>query len=159
MGTNTMLEITLHPIQNPERSNNTVGQFLLWKLGPEIVGHLTLKDFTLFAYLWTPRPCLIAPVTICGRHLLVHGCVLKTIKSFYLATCEEIECDNYATCVTIDSQPKCQCPKKSECSTFVQANAVCGSDGIVYRNECYMKASSCEAGLLITVRNKGVCGM
>lgn len=75
---------------------------------------------------------------------------------FNLATCEEISCDNYAKCVTIDRQPKCQCPKDSDCSK--KRDAVCGSDGMVYLNECYMRVSSCEAGVLVTVTNKGVCG-
>lgn len=77
--------------------------------------------------------------------------------SFYLATCEELSCANYATCVVINSRPTCQCPRASNCSS--KRDPVCGSDGMVYLSECHMRVASCEAGLLITVNNKGVCGM
>lgn len=75
----------------------------------------------------------------------------------YLVTCADITCENYAQCVTINRQPTCQCPRESKCPTEVAA--LCGSDGLVYDNECYMKVSSCEAGKMITKKNDGVCGM
>lgn len=86
------------------------------------------------------------------------GCVSENDLLYldYLVTCEELNCANYATCVDIDRQPTCQCPKKSECPT--KQNAVCGSDGKAYLNDCYMKVSSCEARQMITVKNRGVCG-
>lgn len=74
------------------------------------------------------------------------------------ATCADIECENYAKCVTINRQPTCQCPRESDCASKKLAS-VCGSDGTVYDNECYMEVTSCEAGQLITKKNDGVCGM
>ena len=73
-------------------------------------------------------------------------------------TCADIKCANYAKCVTINRQPTCQCPKESDCITKKLAS-VCGSDGVVYDNECYMEVTSCEAGQLITKKNDGICGM
>ena len=75
-----------------------------------------------------------------------------------LATCADIKCDNYAKCVTTDRQPTCQCPKESDCAKKNLAS-VCGSDGEVYDNECYMQVTSCLAGQLIAKENDGICGM
>lgn len=106
---------------------------------------------------------------VCGQDgaTYVNDCFRKVAsckqkKSIPLAhpgecnTCATKKCSLYSKCV-VDNQgkAKCKCPDERNCPQV--ADAVCGSDGETYLNDCVMKARSCKKGKLVEKAKDGAC--
>ena len=68
--------------------------------------------------------------------------------------CFDQSCTYHAECIVEQGLPKCVCP--SNCPNT--SSAICGSDGITYGNDCYMRRASCNKQLTITISSRGSCG-
>ncbi len=66
--------------------------------------------------------------------------------------CRDVKCQHGARC----EAGQCVCP--TECPpAFGESSAVCGTDGLIYPNECEMLKRSCEVGYDISVLHHGYC--
>lgn len=72
-----------------------------------------------------------------------------------LDLCKAQKCPFYSQCDNRKGA-KCQCPDERTCSQI--ADAVCGSDGETYLNDCVMKARSCRKGVFVEKAKDGACG-
>eukprot|EP00794_Sanderia_malayensis_P014925 gene14925-16467_t len=68
--------------------------------------------------------------------------------------CQAVQCPYYASCRNLDNGFKCECP--TNCPKTHQA--VCGTDGRSYSNECELQRHSCLVKKWIYVKSLGSCG-
>lgn len=71
--------------------------------------------------------------------------------------CTEVTCSYGSTCVKSSDgmSAKCMCPLSCEGKPL---QAVCGSDGKDYRNECELHQHACKTQKNIRVQFQGPCG-
>lgn len=71
--------------------------------------------------------------------------------------CNIIKCLKYVVCYNVfNGIFICVCLKKDDCVFVVKL--VCGIDGKIYINECFMKVIVCEKREDMDKRKDGVCG-
>ena len=72
---------------------------------------------------------------------------------FFVDVCWKTKCHKYASCVNKDGRPVCVCQICSD--DYVP---VCGSDGITYASECYLKRAACLMNRQLDLAKDGPCG-
>jgi hypothetical protein len=71
--------------------------------------------------------------------------------------CKTKKCSLYSKCIVDnEGKAKCKCPDERTCPQV--ADAVCGTDGETYLNDCVRKARSCKKGILVEKDKDGACG-
>ena len=64
-------------------------------------------------------------------------------ESSLLGSCAGVYCSLGTRCAVVDGTPKCVC---STSCPLRDGPKTCGSDDVLYANECYMKALACRLG-------------
>jgi coxsackievirus/adenovirus receptor len=85
------------------------------------------------------------------------GDQLNKCLVFRQGMCKAKKCSFYSNCF-VDNRGKarCICPDEHTCPQV--ADAVCGTDGKTYLNDCVMKARTCKKGVLVKKAKDGACG-
>lgn len=107
-------------------------------------------------------------LTLKTKKIILHFSIFENSSStFYIfysiqfslpavASCEQVKCSNYGSCILRQGRSACVCPVESDCSATV--NPVCGNDSRTYSSECVMRSRSCNAGILVVQQYEGACG-
>ncbi|KAB7496788.1 Follistatin [Armadillidium nasatum] len=66
--------------------------------------------------------------------------------------CSDFTCEFGAVCVDRQGRPVCECP---DCPA--QLDPVCGSDGLSYDNECFLRSEACRQRRTIDIKYRGKC--
>ena len=79
------------------------------------------------------------------------------IVSFYLfldsrGPCSRRYCNTNSYCVESGDLAYCECP-----TCNLHYTPVCGSDGVTYSNECFLRKASCDKEEDISVVSQGSC--
>lgn len=101
------------------------------------------------------NPCEIR-AAVCRRH--------KSIRIAYYgkcranATCLDTQCSEGLSCLInpVNHQPLCAQCKTRTCSPLSRYK-VCGTDGVDYKNYCFLMKASCKMVLAIDTRHSGSC--
>lgn len=87
----------------------------------------------------------IAPVCQSNLIILIRSLQIHHQFSSESGVClvSNPNCSEYEVCVVeFDGRPKCVCQSTTECS--LDNNPVCGSNGVTYTNECFLKVHICQ---------------
>lgn len=74
------------------------------------------------------------------------------------ATCLDTQCSEGLSCLInpVNHQPLCAQCKTRTCSPLSRYK-VCGTDGVDYKNYCFLMKASCKMVLAIDTRHSGSC--
>lgn len=93
---------------------------------------------------------LIQSLTWCSTH--THT---KLLAIVLVETCEGVTCSPGKVCKMKTGRPQCVC--SPDCSHISLMNAVCGSDGKTYKDECALLMARCMGHPDLEVMYQGEC--
>ena len=73
--------------------------------------------------------------------------------------CSAVKCRLYAECDIVNGSVQCSCPgsgSRPDCTD--EKKPICGSNGKIYDNLCYLKRESCQKKEVIQPALPGMCG-
>ncbi|CAL1536927.1 unnamed protein product [Lymnaea stagnalis] len=71
--------------------------------------------------------------------------------------CDQVQCPKMKVCVeNMQGLPLCTCPGAYVCRNAKRRD-VCGTDGKTYPSRCLMKIASCNKGVVVRKKFRGVC--